>query len=142
MGLRIATSDDINLIVSMGMKFIATTKNKDNADEAEVRKLTEELMAKPRSESICILYDDVGMIAGVANKFIFGKKKFAYEMGWWVEPEERKKGVGQELLNSFEFWAKATGCSQIVMVAIDPITCKFYEGNGYLPNEYGYIKEI
>lgn len=36
-----------------------------------------------------------------------------YLEGWWIEPEYRRKGIGRELVNQAENWAREKGCKEM-----------------------------
>lgn len=142
MNLRIANINDLDEVVGMAMKFLAVTNYKDYADEASVRELGTSILSSDGSSAVCLIHKDGGMIAGVVTPFLFGKRRVASELGWWVEPDKRKSNVGKELLEGFEFWAKTVHCDLITMVSLDDELGKFYEKCGYQLHERAYMKEI
>lgn len=139
--LRIATFEDYNKILEFAERFLSISRYKDHFDLDVLNNLISFFLNSSKEERIIILAEE-GMIAGQTSSFIFGTKKVATELGWWVEPEYRKSGIGKELLQAFEAWAKKVGCSLIVMISLDDELGKFYEANGYSLSERSYIKEI
>lgn len=143
MAIRVATIDDLDLLVSMAKKFIDTTFQAKYADADYIRSYAIEFLSNPYpTKRIALLSDDIGVIGGVVTPFPWGNMFMAHDVMWWVEPDERGKLAGIELFNAFEYWAKSVGCNQIVMVGIDDRTCKFYERNNYVLQERGYVKDI
>ena len=143
MGIRVASIDDLELLVSMGKKFLDASPYAKLSDDAFIMQYASEFLSNPDPlKHVALLYDDQGVIGGKAERFPWGHVFRAYELMWWVEPEARSKGVGQELIEAFEYWAKQVGCKEIVMVGLDDRTCQFYEKNGYSLYERGYVKEL
>lgn len=95
-----------------------------------------------KTKQIVLIYDDVGFLAGLATPSLFGDIRQATEMAWWVEPSERGKEAGGELLKAFEFWAKKVGCKLVTMISLNDKVGKYYEKNGYKLYERAYVKEV
>ena len=138
--IRIATREDEELIYNHAMKFVETTPYKDHISERNIRNMIE--LFTQSDDKIILLYGDVGMIVGMAAPFIFGGGYIATELAWWVDPEERKNGVGSELLSAFEYWANKIGCKMVSMSSLDDQVGKFYEKNGYVLQERAYVKVL
>src|SRR5678815_2699054 len=120
MAVRVATIDDLELLVTMAKKFLATTFQAKYADEDYIRSYAIDFLSNPdATKRIAIMYEDIGVIGGVVTPFYWGNLYMAHDVMWWVEPDERGKKAGIELFNAFEYWAKEVGCNQIVMVGID-----------------------
>lgn len=141
--LKIATSQDFDTVYTMALKFLESIPYKDYYDEDKMKYIVDMLMNSGKENSIIILNENKGMIAGIASDFLFGYVRQATEIAWWVEPEHRKSGVGQELLEAFEYWAKnVAGCKLITMISLDDQLGKFYEKNDYDLHERAYLKEL
>lgn len=140
--VRIATLEDLDLVVSLGMSFIETTKYKDIASEDKIRELSKKLIETPNEYSIILLYEDFGMLAATVVPFMFGPSIYATEIAWWVSPEKRKSNVGSELLEAFEYWANKVGCEFVTMVSLDDQVSKIYEKQGYKLFERTYLKGL
>ena len=140
--LRLATKDDLELLVEMGRKFISSTGYAAYADETRMKELAEDFLTADPSQKIVLLYEDKGMLGGVVTPFLFGTVKIATEVVWWVDPDHRKSEIGMKLLEAFEFWAKKVGCGLISMVGLDDNLDKFYVRNGYRLSERAYVKEL
>lgn len=139
--LRIATPEDYDITYGFAEKFLLASRYGSLSDKDSLSNLVKIFLSSSKEERICILSEE-GMIAGQTSPFMFGAKKVATELGWWVEPEHRKSGIGKLLLQAFEAWAKKVGCDLIVMISLDDELGKFYEANGYILTERSYIKEI
>lgn len=136
MGLRIATPEDEELVVSLAIRFASGTILAQHFPETILRPLVQALIAAPMSEAIVFVQDDIGFLTGRRNGHV------AEEIAWYVTPEGRGKGVGKQLLDAFEYWAFMNQCKLIKMTSLDPETGKYFEKNGYVLGEYNYFKEI
>ena len=140
--LKIATIDDLSLVLDLSMKFANAIPYKDYIDEEVVKATLTDILTGDKDRKICLLYGEVGFITGVAAPFMFGTDLLATELAWWVEPEYRSKKVGLELLEAFEFWARKIGCKLISMACLDEKVAALYESKGYTLYERAYLKEI
>lgn len=141
--LRIATVEDTDLVYSMAEKFIETTRYKDVYTKQKLWDVVDNMIDAKGEGKVILLYEDKGFIAGFITPFHFGDIVQATEVAWWVEPEYRKEGVGDKLLEAFEYWAKnKMGCAVVTMAGLDDKLNKFYEKKGYLLSEFIYSKEL
>lgn len=140
--LRVATMEDLELVVTHCLNFVKTTNYKDYADEDRIRNLVRNFINSDRRERIVFLYGDVGMLAAFTNELLLGGGKVATELVWWVDPSARGTEAGLELLKTFETWAKETNCDMVTVTCLDEPVAKFYEKNDYKLYEKAYIKEI
>lgn len=141
--MRIATVEDVGEIVSMSMKFMDTTGYKEFSSEEEITALVIRLIVGNPLEYIIILEPGKGFLAGASSQFPFGPYRLATEIAWWVNPEDRKTGLGLELLHAFEYWAKEkAGCKLISMVGLDQGLDKLYTKQGYKLYEHAYMKTL
>lgn len=97
--------------------------------------------------SFCVCKSGCGAIMGSVYPYPFNPDiKYAYDVGFWVEPELRGSPLALKLIVEFEKRAKELGASKVVMVALNSITpdrtCKFYSKLGYKLVELNYVKEI
>lgn len=142
MSIRIAEPDDLDLIVSMSMKFLASTDFSKYTDETVVRSVISSILQGPKETGIVLLYEDKGMLVATIKPFAYGTTPMAYELGWWIEPEHRGSGIGKELMSAYEFWASKVGAKIIMMTSLDESINKLYTKLGYKPMEYTFYKEI
>lgn len=143
--VRCAKIEDDPALVRFGRRFYDTLPYADipYCESSAVRWL-----ALMREIGVVLIALDgdapVGMAGGVYSKFIFND---AYQVGaelmWWVEPEYRGSGVGQELLAALENAAYAHGAARWSMMAIEATADRvghIYERSGYVPAERTYCK--
>lgn len=142
MSIKIATIEDLDLVVSLAMKFAQASPYATYATEEDMRQLAKQIIEGPKENGIVLLYEDFGMIAGVARKFIYGYPYGATELAWWVDEDKRGTKAGVELLEAFEHWAKKVGCLYITMTSLDDQIGNYYEKKGYKLCERAYMKQI
>ena len=140
--LRIATIEDIDEILSMTFNFVETTNYAKFYSKDKLKDLASVFLQSDVNDRIVLVHEGKGFLAGAKSQFLFGECFSATEVAWWVNPEERKNGIGDELLEGFENWAKSVGCSFITMISIDDLVSKFYEKKGYKLYERAYFKEL
>lgn len=140
--LKIATIEDLDLVVEMSMKFANSSKYKEFVDKDTVIELAKDLLNPDAANKIVILHGTEGMIAGIAMPFVFGKILVATELGWWVDPEHRNKKIGAELKEAFEFWANKLGCKLVTLISLDENLSAYYTKSGYPLYEYAHVKVL
>lgn len=141
--LRIATLEDADLVMEMGLKFIETTPYKTLYTKERLKAVVDEYIASGGENGrLVLLYENKGMILGLAYPFAFGDVLQCTEVAWWVEPEFRKEGVGDLLLEGLEYWAKKVGCSIMTMVSLDDKLEQFYAKKGYRLSERIHMKDL
>lgn len=143
--IRNATEADLPAVVSMGERFYATTHYKDFAayNPASVEALARMLM----DTGILLVADDngpVGMVGLCVAPFAFNADvKAAYEVVWWVNPEQRGGLTGARLLKAIEPAAKDKGCAAIQMLHMSnspPQAGQMYARMGYAHTESSWTK--
>lgn len=140
--LYIATEEDISTVLKLAMSFAKATGYKELITEERVEALIKTLVTSDNNSTIVLLWKDVGVLAGAKAPFLYGPHLTATELFWWVEPDYRKLGVGEQLLNAFEFWAEKVGCDLITMVGLDNKLDKYYNKKGYKLYERAYMKKL
>lgn len=95
----------------------------------------------------CICDKGKGAIMGAVLPYMFNpESKYAYDIGFFVEPEYRGTRVALNLLLRFESKAKEMGADRVVMVGLALHRFKqmerFYAKLGYRNLETHFIKEI
>jgi GNAT superfamily N-acetyltransferase len=79
----------------------------------------------------------------MATPFPFGPYSLATETAWWVEPDKRGSGLGLQLLQAFEYWAKEkAGAAMISMSSLDDKVGEMYTKQGYKLYERAYMKVL
>lgn len=140
--IRKATIEDVDALVEMGIKFAEASPYKDYYTKDKIRTIAEFSVRDTLGFVAFIDVDSKGMLVGYCSEFLLGKIKTATELGWWVNPEDRKTSIGKELLQAFEEWAKEQDCKLITMISLDDALGSFYEKCGYKLTERTYMKEL
>lgn len=147
--IRKATKDDLLAIVQMSDKFYATTKYSEHAafHPPTVWVLAERLI----DHGIMLVAEVdgkvVGMVGLIVTPFMFNiEVNGAYEIVWWVEPEQQGSRVGYELLKAVEPAAKEFENVVLIQMASlatsPPQVAKLYEKLGYVQSESLFTKVI
>lgn len=140
--LRIATIEDLPLVIDMIMKFASSSPYKGYVEEEKIKTMATHFLNAPKEDMIILLSGTDGILVGMATEFPYGYVKAATELAWWVSPNKRGQKAGGELLAAFEFWAKQIGCSIVTVSCLDDKIAKHYENLGYTLQERAYLKEI
>lgn len=141
--MKIATHEDFEEIKSMSMEFLTHTGYTEYSNEETISNLINNLLSGKQNEMIILLEPGAGMLVGMSSPFVFGPHFIASEIAWWVNPDKRDTGIGNELIQAFEYWAKnIAGCTLITLTSLDDSVGKFYEKKGYKLHERAYMKEL
>ncbi len=146
--VRNAVMDDVDDIVRMSAKFYATTNYRHFADMSDetVGNLVRDLIDR----GIMLVAESEGRVMGMAGlyigPFLFNSDKSgAYEVVWWVSPDEQGRGAGKMLMDAIESSSRDKGCDIIQMVTLatsPPHAGKIYETMGYAHSETSYTKVL
>lgn len=141
--IKIASLEDFDLVLSHCKAFSDTIKQKEIVEEAKLKLIINSFLTAPKEEKICLLHGEEGMLAAFVEPFLLGVAPIANEIAWWVIPSARKKSVGKDLVEAYEYWAKKLNCKYTTLscYATNDLG-KFYEGIGYVLHEKAYIKEV
>lgn len=139
--LKIATIEDIDLVLSLALKFVEASPYKDFHDRATIYDFIFQVLNSDKTKHIILLHGEDGMLAGMASPFPYGNFNMATELAWWVNEDKRNTGVGKELIDAFEYWAKEiAGCKGITMASLDDDVGKYYLSRDYNLTERAYVK--
>ena len=149
--LRIATEEDLPVLLEMCKKFVDESPYRDYPIEyPKVESLVLSFLSNQK-EKICVLAvskeTPIGMIAGYLSPALFSSQQVASEIVWWVDPQYRGKSrAAIELLGAFETWARIVGASYIQMQSLTneyemPLE-KLFSTKGYRAKEIAYVKRI
>lgn len=139
--MYLGTLEDFDIVRTMSLKFLDSIEYKEHSDLVTIDTVIASLLSSSREEG-GILVEDKGFLAYRRVPFIFNtNKNIGTEVAWWVEPEARKNGLGLDLLQGYEYWARNFGdCFAVTMSCFDELTGKFLEKNGYKLYERAYMK--
>ena len=118
MPVRLATTDDLNAIADMAMRFIGRTRYaallSPNRDD-----ITNTLVGLLEPGRIWVAEID-GVVRGfiacvMQNAWFSPSTRIALEAAWWMDEEVRGRPEGVRLLLAFERWAKDQQADAICM---------------------------
>ena len=145
--IRAATHEDMESILRMGRNFCQALGEK--FDRRSVCEHVEWLIDNDISTVLVCEVEEigvVGMVSGVYIPVYFDNSRTqATEMWWWVDEEARKLGVGTELIDGLESWARQAGAerlSMMIMHQLDKSIVQIYEKRGYHIHESTFLKEF
>jgi hypothetical protein len=150
--LKIAEHEDIPDIFRMCLSFKeASPYSFLPTSESRIRQTIYDLIEGDRTRRIVILAQqdgrNVGMVAGVANEFLFSDALVSGELVWWVD-EAYRKGMshGRDLHQAFEFWSQKIGAHVVTMALLAgdnaAKVAKLYERQGYRLGEQSFMKTL
>lgn len=149
--IRAATEDDIENIVRLGRSFYRLTLQAKAGHEygpERVAAFCRELINNPDAVIFVAYMNErlVGMGAFMMSYTWFLKDQInVQELWWFVHKAFRKHGIGSDLLEVAEMWARVNGASSLMMVNLDnldPAAREMYLRRGYEQQETVYLKEI
>jgi GNAT superfamily N-acetyltransferase len=140
MDIREATLADAETLIKMLLNFASESPYTNLVDSYRVGQLAGSFILD--ADKLALICEDKGMLLALTMPFLWGTKRTATEMAWWVEPEYRKSGLGTELIDFFNTWAVGKGCSAITLTSLDGKMNKLYDKLGFKLCEQTYIKEI
>lgn len=138
--MKIASLEDRDQVLEYAMKFFNSTPYKDLGDEATIAGIIDNFLQSPKEEKIIILDEGKGFLIAAITKFPFGNTKVATEIGWYVEPEFRNQGVGDQLVEAFEYWADKLGVKVKTLAFMDKDLTEYMKKKGYVPYETAHYK--
>lgn len=138
--IRIATPEDYKSALEMAIKFADSSPYKDLCDPEVIGSIVKVFIESDPSEKIILLYEDKGFLVAAITQFHFGTTKVATEVAWWVDPEYRAQGIGDQLIEAFEFWADKLGCKVKTLAFMDKDLSKYMKKKGYEPYETAHYK--
>jgi GNAT superfamily N-acetyltransferase len=151
MNIRFATPEDAIPVAEMVEKFYQMAMAEMLGDYDKLAAANLIAATSVSSDACTIVAEDGDRIIGTMGALSYNHPfkpsvRIAQELFWWVEPEYRKSGIGQKMMDAGEQWAKEIGCSGMVMVTMHGIDHErngaFYERSGYGPFEHSYLKRF
>lgn len=145
--IRLATEEDFPAILELCRGFWSHTRYNEEFDDEQCLIMIE----YTHSQGLCIVLEVDGEVCGfmAAIKSLLlasTQAEQATEMGFWINPEQRKGRNGVVLIRFMEQLAKEQGIKYLNLVAMEssmPEDIKrLYEGLGYEKSETVYTKVI
>lgn len=148
--LRHATLDDIDYILSASKKeFEESPYLGFGVDDSKARKLLEKLIVEGQQKGIVLLSveegNPVGVLAAYAFEPLFSSNKIAIECLWFLEEPYRNSRRAGDMIQAYEYWAKAVGCSHVqygLLSTSPPSMERMYSKIGALETERIFMKAV
>jgi GNAT superfamily N-acetyltransferase len=126
--IRQATSSDLDLLTTLIRLFPAPTV----PDEGYIRSCFIALLSDPKAY-LAVAVDHDGTVVGYLSGYRHAAFYAGGETAWcdevFVKEDQRRRGVGKQLMQAFEQWAGQNRC---VLVSLATAGAKgFYESLGY-----------
>lgn len=140
--VRPAVFEDVPWLIAMGTRFIRETEYRHHmaVDHATLSQLMASLMDNDEAIILVVGERPHGMIGMIIFDHPMSGEKFASELFWWTDPDQRGEGI--KLLKAAERWAKEAGAVRIQMVAPNDRTAQAYERLGYSKIETHYQRGL
>lgn len=146
--LKVANLTDLQEIKRMCKAFfLSSIYNDKEYDADKVHDTILELLHDPANRVILLaLRGDkpCAVLAATVAPLLFNASRIATEVVWWVDDKHRRSGVGQQLIEAYEYWAiniaKADYIQLCSLNGGDEVG-QYYEKIGYKLTEKAYIKE-
>lgn len=146
---RAATLADLPSCLDLTARFHAASPISGAApfDRDGMAVTLREMMTNPRAGVwLAILNDQPVGIAGALMYPLYFNPAYevVQELFWWLNPDARGSGAGENLFQSIQNWAKDMGANVVFMVALDDSRVgkmdRFYKRAGFHPMERTYMK--
>jgi GNAT superfamily N-acetyltransferase len=150
MKITAATSHDVDLIYKFGRAFWDQTKYAQAGIEYDYDTVTD-VIKLCMNDGVALLAKDEGKIVGMILILVFPflmnrNELIATEWVFYTDPEYRKQGVGENLLETSEYILKLMGVKLFNMVSVQNVTPenahRLYEKRGFELAETTYMKDI
>lgn len=147
MTIRRAMADDIEAIVSMGLKFQATSEYAAHlrTSSERLRRLAIATLINPDAAfwlAESVSGEVVGMLAAGLHVQPMSEEVVGHEIVWWMDPAARGGRAAIGMLRAAEEWAKGRGATIFQMMAPNAHVGSFYERLGYAPIETHYQRRF
>ena len=140
----LATRADRDELIEHGTNFLAETghslpMHRENV-ERTVDKVLKDGFIYTLSRAGC--HNLIGYIGVLVDRDFLTGDMTAYEVAWYVVPEERKGSGGFRMLQMAEQHAKAAGATVMKMSALTVNVGRFLERRGYTPLQTTYTMDL
>ena len=114
--IREAELKDLKSVTDMAFNFSQSLKLPFEPSEYDLMMTAKTLIEDDKS---VVLIAEKGVVAGTIEPLFINRQHWILqERGWWVEPEARKQGLGDQLRKALEDWGFENGASIISMITV------------------------
>lgn len=149
MNFRLATADDIDLLVSQRLDFIKVYD--DNEKYVEIKENCYTYFNKAFANDSCdvILAEENGTCIGTGIVFYYDSVpspfnitgKNAYITSMYVEPSYRRRGIGTEILERVIECVKKRGV-KVIFLSASEMGRQLYEKRGFTDSKNGMLLDL
>lgn len=148
--LRLATLEDIPELLELGRELHSNGSiSKIALSETKARAQLERFVIGDQNDYLALVsHKDgkiVGALAAYAFEPVFSDTRIACEVLWYLRPEDRKGRRGLDMMEAYEYWAKAVKCTLVQYGWLESSPegmKKMYERTGAELAELVYYKEL
>ena len=146
--IRLATLADVDALVTMGERFIASTPYQAHlrSNPVALRATAQKLIESPTGEIFVYTVGDApaGMMGVGTFEHPMSGEQTAGELCWWVEPTHRATlgRVAFRLIDRFEAWAQEHQAAVVQLVAPTPEVGALYSRLNYVPIETTWQRRV
>lgn len=144
--IRRATAADRDVIVTMSLKFQATTNYARHlhATAATLSGLVDRILGN--DEAALFLAERAGVVVGMFAAMLYthpmSGARVGSELCWWMDPDARGGRAALRLLRTAEQWAREHGATVFQMMAPTPAVERFYAALHYDRIEVHFQRRI
>lgn len=148
MNVRTATSADLDAYTEMLAEFHAASPMANVAPYDPVKTRAFLAASLENSDILLLVGEMQGEIVGVTSCLLyplyFSQSAVGQELWWWLTPKARGSGIGKQMFQAIEAWAKGKGATALFMIALEDERAaameKVYFRAGFTPLERTFIK--
>lgn len=143
--IRLATQEDMPELLRMGELFFNAS---GYAEMTAINLSDTEVLLDKLIEAGTLLTDGKGGMIGFVIFPLFMNASYfvAQELFWWVDEDQRKSGLGIELLSKAEELSKEYGANQMIMLSLKKLdgdrVSKLYKSRGYQERENTFMRAL
>lgn len=149
MHYRLATKDDIDLLVTLRLDFINIHEGDERYEELKKNCYTYFSKAYANDSCDVVLAEENGCCIGTGIVFYYDSVpstfnttgKNSYITSMYVEPDYRKKGVGKEILEQVIECAKKRGVT-VMFLSASEMGRPLYEKRGFTDSKKGMMLDL
>ena len=151
MTVRRATAEDLDQYLRLGAAFHNATPV-HNAMPFDYEGFTNFYLTAVTNPAMGVWIAEkdnkaVGVAGALCYPMYFSPShRVVQEIWWYLTPEARGTGVGKQMYDAIESWAKEQGATALFMIALEdersPGMEKLYSRQGFRPMERTFFKEV
>lgn len=126
MHIRLANQDDVKALYGLAKEFATSFE----VNESTFPQVLERVLADPNAYlAVAEDADIVGYVLGFDHYTFFANGRVAWVEEITVRADQRRNGIGWQLMQAFETWAQARGARLVALATRR--AASFYQAIGY-----------